>query len=187
MKFMQHMMAENAPVETATLSRRSFLKVTGGTAAGLVIGFSLPTVPSAEAANAAAQFNPFVRIAPDGVVTVIVKHLDMGQGTFSALATLVAEELDADWSQVQGDYAPADGKRYGNLFWGGTAGYRRLVGCCQQLHAVPSGRCGGKSRAGCRSGKKMERAGIRDHGPEWHIVASVRQEIRVWSARCSGG
>lgn len=122
MKFMQHMMAENAPVEMATLSRRSFLKVTGGTAAGLVIGFSLPTVPSAEAANAAAQFNPFVRIAPDGVVTVIVKHLDMGQGTFSALATLVAEELDADWSQVQGDYAPADGKRYGNLFWGGTQG-----------------------------------------------------------------
>ena len=113
---------------TGGMSRRGFLRVTGGTAAGLVVGFGLPatTNTTAGAATAeAASFSPFVRIAPDGMVTVIVKHLDKGQGSYSALATLVAEELEADWLKVSAEFAPADAGRYNNLFWGpiqGTGG-----------------------------------------------------------------
>jgi isoquinoline 1-oxidoreductase beta subunit len=63
-------------------------------------------------------FNPFVRISADGLVTVIAKHLESGQGIYTGLATLVAEELDADWSQVRVESAPADERLYNNLFFG---------------------------------------------------------------------
>ena len=74
----------------------------------------------ADAVKGGAAFEPnaFVRIGRDNSVTVIVKHLEMGQGTYTGLATLVAEELDADWAQVRVEGAPADAKLYNNLFWG---------------------------------------------------------------------
>jgi isoquinoline 1-oxidoreductase beta subunit len=53
---------------------------------------------------------------------VIVKHLEMGQGTYTGLPTLVAEELDADWSQIRAEGAPTDAKLYNNLFWGPAQG-----------------------------------------------------------------
>ena len=124
---------------TGGMSRRGFLRVTGGTAAGLVVGFGLPatTNTTASAATAeAASFSPFVRIAPDGMVTVIVKHLDKGQGSYSALATLVAEELEADWLKVSAEFAPADASRYNNLFWGAHPGYWWLHQRGEQLRAV---------------------------------------------------
>ena len=97
-------------------SRRAFIKIAGGTGIGLVIGLDLPF----SAAKAATPFapNPFVRVAPDNTVTVIVKHLDKGQGIFTGLSTLVAEELDADWKQMRGEFAPADASRYNNLLFG---------------------------------------------------------------------
>ena len=63
-----------------------------------------------------------MRIGADNTVTVLVKHLEMGQGTFTGLPTLVAEELDAEWSQVRVEGAPADAKRYNNLLWGPAQG-----------------------------------------------------------------
>ena len=107
---------------TVQLSRRTFVKIAAGTGAGLIIGLELPVVP----ARAGAMFapNPFVRIAPDNTVTVIVKHLDKGQGIATGLSTLVAEELDADWKQMRAEFAPADAAKYKNLFFGaqGTGG-----------------------------------------------------------------
>ncbi len=105
--------------QTADLDegRRFFLKATGGVTAGLVLGITVPGISSVKAAEN-ASFTPFIRIAPDNTVTVIIKHLDKGQGTFSGLATLVADELDANWADVQGEYAPADAKLYNNLFFG---------------------------------------------------------------------
>jgi isoquinoline 1-oxidoreductase beta subunit len=99
-----------------TASRRDFIK--GTTAAALVIGFRLPD------ADAAGDFTPnaFVRIGQDNSVTVISKHLEMGQGIHTGLATLVAEELDADWSQIRVEAAPADVTRYNNLLWGQVQG-----------------------------------------------------------------
>src|SRR4051812_5644029 len=94
---------------TPALSRRGFLKVTGGVGIGLIIGVASGELPRASAAaSGATDFNPFLRIAPDGTATVLVKHLDMGQGTANGLATLVADELDAAWDQVRVEFAPAD-------------------------------------------------------------------------------
>jgi len=103
----------------APLSRRFVLAAMGGVGVGLMLGFGAP----AEAAEAGGTaFNPFVRIAPDGTVTVIIKHLDKGQGTATGLATLAADEMDADWSKVTTEFAPADAKRYGNAAFGGAQG-----------------------------------------------------------------
>ncbi len=77
-----------------------------------------------------------MRIDADNTVTVMVKHLEMGQGTYTGLPTLVAEELDADWAQMRAAGAPADAKRYNNLFWGeaqGTGGSTALANSYEQL------------------------------------------------------
>lgn len=71
-----------------------------------------------------AQPNPhaFIRIGADHSVTVVCKHLEMGQGIHTGLATLVAEEMDAAWQQMRVEPAPADASRYGNLLIGGGMG-----------------------------------------------------------------
>jgi len=112
-------------------SRRDFLKASGG----LLLAVALPAKGFAQAQALFAP-NAFIRIAPDNTVTVIVKHLEMGQGTHTGLPTLVAEELDADWSQIRVEGAPADASRYNNLFWGqaqGTGGSTALANSYEQL------------------------------------------------------
>ncbi|MEW5962313.1 MAG: xanthine dehydrogenase family protein molybdopterin-binding subunit [Pseudomonadota bacterium] len=115
------------PTEPAdATTRRTFLKIAGS---GLVLALApLPLPSGADAAAASGRGfapNPFLIIAPDDTVTVVVKHLDKGQGSATGLATLVAEELDARWEQVLTEFAPADATRYNNLLWGpmqGTGG-----------------------------------------------------------------
>jgi isoquinoline 1-oxidoreductase beta subunit len=129
-------------------SRRRFLKHGIGAGAGLTLGVYLPVATAQRAAAgpgkaggeviASSDFSPnaFVRIAGDGSVTVIVKHIEFGQGTYTGLPTLVAEELDAAWEQVRVEAAPADASRYNNLFWGssqGTGGSTALANSYQQL------------------------------------------------------
>ncbi|MEQ8345984.1 MAG: xanthine dehydrogenase family protein molybdopterin-binding subunit [Sneathiellaceae bacterium] len=119
-----------------TPSRRGFLKLTAGAGAGLIIGLKLPALTKAHAAAAAGDgtFNPFVRIAPDDTVTVIIKHLDKGQGAATGLATLVAEELDARVDQVKVEYAPANTPVYQNLAFGmmGTGGSTAMANSFMQ-------------------------------------------------------
>jgi isoquinoline 1-oxidoreductase beta subunit len=107
-----------------TMSRRVFLKATAAAGAGLTLGLWLPegNNASAQAASGAFEPNAFLSIGRDNVVTIVVKHLEMGQGTYTGLPTLVAEELDAAWSQVRATGAPADASRYANLQWGGAQG-----------------------------------------------------------------
>jgi len=91
-------------------SRRDFLKSSAAMGGGLVIGFALPgAVRFAEAATA-ATFHPnaFIRITPDNRVTVIVGLSEMGQGVLTAIPMLVAEELEADWTKIGVEQAPAD-------------------------------------------------------------------------------
>ncbi|WP_428821092.1 molybdopterin cofactor-binding domain-containing protein [Microbulbifer sp. MCCC 1A16149] len=126
-------------------SRRNFLKVIGGVGAGLTLAINSPGVVSktasrvmAGAEGAAESFAPnaFVRIGADNRVAVVIKHVEMGQGTYTGLATLVAEELDADWNQIDSVGAPADGKRYNNLNWGpmqGTGGSSAIANSFQQM------------------------------------------------------
>ncbi len=100
-------------------SRRHFLQA--GVGLTLVV-YLAPRLAFAgvETDPATTEFEPnaFVRIGTDNTVTVISKHLEMGEGTFTGLSTLVAEELDAAWDQVRVEGAPADAKRYANLFLG---------------------------------------------------------------------
>ncbi|HTD06607.1 xanthine dehydrogenase family protein molybdopterin-binding subunit [Undibacterium sp.] len=97
---------------TPELSRRRFLKASGVIGGGLVLGFYLP-VGGGRFANAQAPAAPvsapnaFLRIAPDNTVTIAVNRLEFGQGVHTSLPMLLAEELDADWSQVRGELAPA--------------------------------------------------------------------------------
>ncbi len=93
--------------------------------AGLVIGIHLPALARAQSGvvrafrpdSAAAAFAPnaFVRIGSDDIVTVLIKHIEFGQGPFTGLATLVAEELDADWSQIRAEHAPSNPELYKNF------------------------------------------------------------------------
>ena len=106
-------------------SRRDLLKA----GAALTLAVFAPRIASAGAdarhnAVAAADWMPnaFIRIAPDNTVTVIAKHIEMGQGTYTGLSTLIAEELDADWAQIRLEGAPADAARYGNAAMGGIQG-----------------------------------------------------------------
>lgn len=105
----------------AGLSRRTFLQSTA--LAGLVLGLRLaPEGRAAEAAAADFAPNAFIRIAPDDTVTLVIKHFEMGQGSTTGLATLLAEELDADLSRVAIEYAPANARLYGNALLGGAQG-----------------------------------------------------------------
>ena len=86
----------------AASSRRGFLKSIGG----LVLGFVIPGA-GRPAAPAPISPNAFLHIAPDDTVTVMVDRLEFGQGVHTALPMLIAEELDADWSRVRAELAPA--------------------------------------------------------------------------------
>ncbi|MGF6997242.1 molybdopterin cofactor-binding domain-containing protein [Paraburkholderia sp. GAS32] len=131
-------------------SRRTFLKAAGAFAAvGLTIGFEwagtgrralAATMPEATFAP-----NAFLRVAPDNSVTVIAKHVEMGQGAYTGIATIVAEELDANWQDVRVESAPADAKRYANLAFGtiqGTGGSSAMANSWMQLREA-----GAKARA----------------------------------------
>src|SRR5438105_7702916 len=86
----------------AELSRRQFLKLTTLAGSGLTLGMVLPGCGTGPGGAAAAPLvMPFVRIAPDNTVTVISKHLEAGQGVWTGLPAIVAEELDASWDQMR--------------------------------------------------------------------------------------
>ena len=92
-------------------------------------------MPHAESTQAAPAFNPFVKIGTDGTVTVVIKHLDKGQGPATGLSTLVADELDAAWDQIAVEFAPANAALYNNLQWGevqGTGGSSAIANAFDQ-------------------------------------------------------
>lgn len=100
------------------LSRRGFL-VTG--AAGLTLAFAIPGGARPAAGAAAFEPNAWLTIASDGAITVHVTKAEMGQGIGTALAQIVAEELEADWKDVRIDYPVSDPK-YGVMWTGGSRG-----------------------------------------------------------------
>ena len=100
-------------------SRRDFIKV-GAVAGGLALSFSLPGKGLADG-SAGAQLNAYVTIAPDGLVTIVAKNPEIGQGVKTSLPMMIAEELDVDWSQVRTKQADGDPATYGRQFAGGSA------------------------------------------------------------------
>ncbi|MES1163716.1 MAG: hypothetical protein ABUL50_11705, partial [Rhizobacter sp.] len=114
----------------AGVTRRAVLAGGAGTGLLIAVGGFMPQVAFAAApgpegaATGPPAPNQFVRVGTDNLVTIVCKHHEMGEGNTTGLATLVADELDADWSLVRTEYAPADAKRYANLAFGmqGTGG-----------------------------------------------------------------
>ena len=98
------------------VTRRSFVVLAAGAATGLTLA-AVPLVAS-KGDTPALLAQPFLRIGNDGTVTVLAKHLDMGQGIWTGLASVVAEELDAAWSQVRVEGAPANQALYKHTVWG---------------------------------------------------------------------
>ena len=127
-------------IHTPKLTRRTMLK--GG--AGLVLGAYVArtdrlfaqAAPTAPAYNIAP--NTFLIIKPDNTVTVLCKNIEFGQGPFTGMATLVAEELDADWSQMRADHAPSNPVLYKNLAFGmqGTGGSTAIANSYIQMRQV---------------------------------------------------
>ena len=95
------------------LSRRTFLKASGGLAFAVAVGSEGLEVVSEAHAKTAQPINAWVRIAPDGTVTILSAGAEMGQGSMTSLPLILAEEMDADWSKVKIEWAPADAQLYG--------------------------------------------------------------------------
>jgi isoquinoline 1-oxidoreductase subunit beta len=139
------------------LSRRQFVTLTALAGSGLTLGLVLPGCSRPAASGGAgpaagdtadAFAMPFVHIAPDSTVTVLSKHLEAGQGVWTGLPAIVAEELDASWSQMRVASAPAEVPTYGNLAFDpkggmqGTGGSTSVANSWMQLR-----RAGATARA----------------------------------------
>jgi isoquinoline 1-oxidoreductase beta subunit len=139
------MSASNIPHSDAfNGSRRDFLKTAAAAAGSFIIGAYIPfprVAGAQEGAPPPAVYDPnlFVKIGADSSVTVLSKHFEMGQGATTGLATMVAEELNADWSTVHFEFAPADAKIYNNLLFGplmGTGGSSSMAEAWDQMRKV---------------------------------------------------
>jgi isoquinoline 1-oxidoreductase subunit beta len=103
------------------LSRREFVGAGIGAAAGLVIGFYLPH--KGESRKDSFSPNAYLRITPDNKITIVVARSEMGQGVRTALPMILAEELEADWKQIEIEQAGAS-TLYGDQTTGGSASIR---------------------------------------------------------------
>jgi isoquinoline 1-oxidoreductase subunit beta len=103
------------------VSRRIFLKASVASGGGFLLGFSLPSLLTDAAAAGSTHFEPnaFIRIEADGSVTMTMPYVEMGQGTYTSIPMLIAEELEVDLKQVRFEHAPPNEKLYGNPLLGG--------------------------------------------------------------------
>ena len=100
------------------LSRRSFLATSAAAGGGLVLSLSLPLGRSEAANSESFAPNAFIRIGSDGQVVLIMPYVEMGQGTYTSISMLIAEELDVSLKQVKLEHAPPNEKLYANPLLG---------------------------------------------------------------------
>jgi isoquinoline 1-oxidoreductase beta subunit len=135
----------SGPVDQAAPSggatRRDVIVAATVAGGALLVGCSMSDALSAGGKVEVGAFGPFIKIAPDGAVTVISKHIEFGQGNHVGLAAIVAEELDADWARVTVEQAPANAKLYANLGMGaqGTGGSTAIANSWEQLRKAGAG------------------------------------------------
>jgi isoquinoline 1-oxidoreductase beta subunit len=138
-------MSASNPTRSAAFdaSRRDFLKTAAVAAGAFVLGAYVAFPDAAGAQNGFPQgpYDPnfFLKIGADNSVTVISKHFEMGQGVTTGLATMVAEELNADWSKVRFEFATNDARVYNNLLFGpvmGTGGSSSMAEAWEQMRKV---------------------------------------------------
>lgn len=123
-------------IESPALSRRSFLKVVGGVGTAFALGcYSVSAEGNGTDGSAAFAPNAFLRVDPDGTVTVTVSKSDMGQGVRTTIAMIVAEELEADWSKVKVIQAAGDSAVFGGQGTGGSSTVRSMYQRMRQIGA----------------------------------------------------
>ncbi|WP_164851258.1 xanthine dehydrogenase family protein molybdopterin-binding subunit [Larkinella soli] len=105
------------------MQRRFFLQTSLTAGGALLLGFHLRGKRPAGASPASVELNGFVRIAPDNRITIMASRPEIGQGVKTSVPLLIAEELDADWSDIQVEQAPFD-PQYGDQFTGGSDAMR---------------------------------------------------------------
>jgi isoquinoline 1-oxidoreductase subunit beta len=99
------------------MSRRTFLRAGAATGGGLLLSLALPAL-GAVATEGSFEPNAFIRIGPEGPVTLVMPYVEMGQGTYTSIPMLIAEELEIELSQVRLEHAPPDEKLYANPLLG---------------------------------------------------------------------
>ncbi|MDB3935266.1 xanthine dehydrogenase family protein molybdopterin-binding subunit [Granulosicoccus sp.] len=180
MNTIKEFLKNTALVNTVSMDRRGFLKSAAVVGGSLAIGFSATGVLATATGTAPVDsigFNPFVKINPDGTVTVVVKHFEMGQGTTTGLTTLVAEELDAAWDQVEVEFAPSN-DNYKNLAFGGqgTGGSTAIANSFMQYR-----------QAGAAARDMLVRAAASEWGVEPSDVELMEGQLSSGSKKASIG
>ena len=128
---------------TLRVDRRNFLRVTAIAGGGIMLGTYLESLGAGEAfaQPSTVDFAPnaYIRITPDGIVTIVAKNPEVGQGVKTMLPMLIAEELDVDWKNVRIEQGDLDTQRYTNQFAGGSL--------ATPMHWIPMRRVGAAARA----------------------------------------
>lgn len=147
-------------------ARRDFLKAAALGAGGLVVSFFIPganrLLEAAPAPGTPFAPNAFLRIGTDDRITVLLAHSEMGQGIWTALPMLLAEELDADWSRISVEHAPAAADYFAvgmpMQFTGGSMStwteferYRRAGATARALLVEAAARKFGVKTSACRT------------------------------------
>ncbi|HEY0511807.1 MAG TPA: xanthine dehydrogenase family protein molybdopterin-binding subunit [Thermoanaerobaculia bacterium] len=163
------------------VSRRAFLKGTAAVGGSLVVGFFVPAgmrrfafaqEPPAAAPAALPAVNAFLRIGGDESVTVLLAHSEMGQGIWTTLPMMVNEELDADWSRIRVEHAPAAAVYHSPVFpiqmtggsmttWSELDRYRQVGAVARTLLVAAAAAQWGVSPGDCRTEKGWVLSGDR--------------------------
>lgn len=140
------------------LSRREFLGVSAGGAAGLWLAVSAPRAAGGAEPRALSP-DAWLRVDPAGAVTVFLARSEMGQGTYTGLAVILADELEADWARVRVVQADADRRRFGEMSTGGSRSIRSLFeplrrtgAAAREMLVSAAARRWKVDRASCRAG-----------------------------------
>lgn len=183
--------------EIFNMSRRDFLRTGAALGGGLILGISLPIrMRSSEAAPPAAPLMPnaFIRIASDDTVTLIINHSEMGQGVYTSLPMLVAEELEADWTKIRVEPAPVDPvynhTAFGMQMTGGSSSVwseydrlRKVGAAAREMLTAAAAQTWKVNKSGCRarngvvihtSGKRLTYGQLADKASKMPVPERVR-------------
>ena len=175
-------MSERVVSQPATsdtgLSRRAFLGVTLAAGGGLLLTLNLPRPAWADERTTAADLNPYIKIDPHGIVTIVAKNPEIGQGMKTTLPMLIADELDVEWSNVRVEQAMLN-PIYGPQFAGGSLGtplnwipMQRLGAAGRQMLIAAAARTWGVPAAECTAARGVVRHGSSGRALTYGALAS---------------